>query len=87
MVTDPAAKQRIAQHLLARLDSDKLDAVVHLLETMVPGEADDTLSPAERKAIDEADEWLKHNEPIPHEQVLAEFGLSMADWERMSTEP
>ena len=27
MVTDPAAKQRIAQHLLARLDSDKLDAV------------------------------------------------------------
>ena len=36
MVTDPAAKQRIAQHLLARLDSDKLDAVVHLLETMVP---------------------------------------------------
>jgi len=21
-----------------------------------------------------ADEWLKHNEPVPHEQVLAELG-------------
>ena len=55
MVADLAAKQRHAQHLLSRLDSDKLDAVVHLLETIVPGEAEDTLSPAERKAIEEAD--------------------------------
>jgi len=87
MVTDLAAKQQHAHHLLARLDPDKLDAVVHLLETMVPGDEDDTLSPAEQKAIAEADEWLKHNDPIPHEQVLAELGLSMADWERMSNEP
>ena len=42
---------------------------------MVPDEGGDTLSPAEAKAIAEADEWSKHNEPIPHEQVLAEFGL------------
>jgi hypothetical protein len=87
MVTDLAAKQQHAQHLLARLDPDKLDAVVHLLETIVPNDDSDTLSPAEQKAIAEADEWLKHNEPIPHEQVLAELGLSLADWERMSTEP
>jgi hypothetical protein len=26
----------------------------------------------------EADEWPKHNEPIPHEEVLAEFGLTLA---------
>ena len=38
MVTDLAAKQQHAQHLLARLDSDKLDAVVHVLATMVPDE-------------------------------------------------
>ncbi len=87
MVTDLTAKQQHAQHLLALLAPDKLDAVVHLLETMVPDEDGDTLSPAEHKAIAEADEWLKHNEPIPHEQVLADLGLSMADWERMSTEP
>ena len=47
----------------------------------------DTLSNAERKAVAEADEWLKHNQPIPHEEVLAELGLTMADWEKMATEP
>jgi hypothetical protein len=45
-----------------------------------------TLSPAEAKAIAEADEWLNHNDPIPHEEVLAEFRLSMADWEKTSSE-
>ena len=62
--------------------------VVHLLETMVSPEEDgDTLSNADRKAVAEADEWLKHNEPIPHEEVLAEFGLTMADWDKMGSEP
>jgi hypothetical protein len=77
-----------AHELLERLAPGQLAAVVHLLETMIPPEEDsDTLSPAEAKAIAEADEWSKHNDPIPHEQVLAEFGLSMADWEKMSREP
>ena len=40
-----------------------------------------------RQAVAAADEWSKHNEPIPHEQVLAEFGLTMADWEKLSREP
>ena len=42
------------------------------------------LSEAEREAIAEADEWLRHNQPIPHEEILAEFGLTMADWEKMA---
>jgi hypothetical protein len=76
-----------ALELLERLEPDQLSAVVHLLETMVPPEEDSaTLSKAERKAIAEADEWLKHNQPIPHEEVLAEFGLTMADWEKMGQE-
>jgi hypothetical protein len=75
-----------AHQLLDRLDAGRLAAVVHLLEAFLD-EDSDTLSPAEAKAIAEADEWLKHNKPIPHEEVLAEFGLSMADWERMSREP
>lgn len=62
--------------------------MVHLLETMVSPEEDgDTLSGAERRAITEADEWLRHNQPIPHKEVLAEFGLTMADWEQMGQEP
>ena len=66
-------------------------AVVQLLEVMIHDEDliddGDTLRPAEAKAIAEADEWSKHNDPIPHEQVLAEFGLSVAEWEKMSGEP
>ena len=72
-----AADIQHARHLLDQLGPAQLTAVVHLLETMVPPEEDrDTLSSAERKAIGEADEWLKHNQPIPHEEVLAEFGLT-----------
>ncbi len=79
-----------AHELIGQLNPGKLAAVVHLLEVMVHDEdidESDTLSPAEAKAIAEADQWLKHNQPIPHEEVLAEFGLSMADWEKMSQEP
>ncbi len=76
-----------ARELLDRLAPGQLAAVVHLLETIVLPEEDDTLSESERKAIAEADEWLKHNKPIPHEEVLAEFGLTMADWEKMAEEP
>jgi hypothetical protein len=27
------------------------------------------------------------NQPMAHEEVLAEFGLTMADWEKMGQEP
>jgi hypothetical protein len=77
-----------AHHLLDQLGPGQLAAVVHVMETMVSPEEDrDTLSNAERKAVAEADEWLQHNQPIPHEEVLAEFGLTMADWEKMGQEP
>ena len=82
-----AADVQHAHHLLDQLGPGPLAAVVHLLETMVSLEDRDILSNAERKAVAEADEWLKHNQPIPHEEVLAEFGLTMADWDRMGQEP
>jgi hypothetical protein len=69
-----------AHDLLDRLAPAQLAAVTNLLETMVSNEdEDDTLSEAERKAIAEADEWLQRNQLIPHEKVLAEFGLSEDD--------
>jgi len=83
-----AADKQHAHRLLDQLGPGQLAAVVHLLETMVSLDADgDTLSNAERQAVAKADEWLKHNQPIPHEKVLAEFGLTMADWEKMGQEP
>jgi hypothetical protein len=87
-----AVDKQHAHQLLDQLGPGQLDAVVHLLETMVaPAEAHDengdTLSHAERIAIAQADEWLRHNQPIAHEDVLADFGLTMADWEKMGDEP
>lgn len=74
-----------AHELIDRLPPAQLAAVVHLLETIVGGD-DDTLSESDLKAIAEADDWLKHNKPIPHEEILADFGLTMADWEKMIDE-
>ncbi len=83
-----AADKENAHRLLDQLGPGQLAAVVRLLETLVSSDEDrDSLSNAERKAVAEADEWLKHNQPIPHEAVLAEFGLTMADWEKMVEEP
>jgi len=85
-------KQQQAHHLLDQLDAGRLGAVVHLLQVMTDPVArslanapleDEPISAEEIKALDEAREWLKHNEPIPHEQVLAEFGLTSEDFERM----
>jgi len=83
----PADRQH-AHDLLDQLGAEQLAAVVHLLETMIPPEEDrDTLSDAERKAVAEADEWLKGHAPIPHEEVLADFDLTMEDWDKMAGEP
>jgi hypothetical protein len=48
---------------------------------------DEPLTEEDRRAIAEADEWSKHNAPIPIEDVLADFGLTMADWDAMSKTP
>jgi hypothetical protein len=82
-----AADRHHAHRLLDQLGPGQLDAVVHLLETMIaPDEDGSTPSNAERNAIAEADEWLRHNQPSAHEEVLAEFGLTIADWEKMGHE-
>jgi hypothetical protein len=37
--------------------------------------------------VNETDEWLKHNDPIPHERILADFGVTMDDFQRMGEAP
>jgi len=87
MPTDMGPREQ-AHHLLDQLGPSQLDAIVHLLETMIlPMDENDTLSAADRAAIAEADRWLTHNEPISNEEVLADFGLTLADWEKMGQEP
>jgi hypothetical protein len=48
---------------------------------------DEPFTEEDRQAVAEADEWLKHNKPIPLEDVLSEFGLTMADWDTMGKTP
>jgi hypothetical protein len=45
------------------------------------------ISEEEERAVAESREWLKVNKPTPHEEVLAEFGLTMEDFERMGRTP
>ena len=84
-------KQQQAHHLLDQLDAGQLAAVVHLLQVMTDPVAraianapleDEPISAEEIKALDEAREWLKHNEPIPHERVLAELGITQEEIDR-----
>jgi hypothetical protein len=48
---------------------------------------DEEISEEEERAVAESREWLKHNKPIPHEDVLAEYSLTLDDFERMGRTP
>jgi hypothetical protein len=90
------ADREHAQQLLNHLAPDQVAAVVHVMEVMLdplsrklanaPLE-DEEISEEEERAVAEALEWRKHNEPIPLENVLSEFGLTMADWDMMGKTP
>jgi hypothetical protein len=85
---DVVIDKQHAHELLDQLDSGQLAAVIHLLEVMADPLArslanapveEEPISEEEARALDEAHEWLKHNEGIPHEQVLAEFGITQEE--------
>ena len=46
----------------------------------------DRLEILERLAVAEAEEWLRHNPPVPNADVLREFGLTEGELERMAQE-
>ncbi len=96
MALDLIHEREQAHAYLDHLPPEQLSAVRGLLETMLdpvsraiakaPVENEE-ISVEERRAVAGAHEWLKHNKPIPHEEVLAEFGLTMDDFERMGCTP
>lgn len=96
MNADTQRSRQQAHALLDFLPPDKLSAVRELLATMVdpvqralamaPLE-DEEITEEEERAVAEAREWLKHNKPIPMEEILADFGLTAADFEKMAGEP
>jgi hypothetical protein len=83
-------EQQQVHALIDRLAPSQLAALRGLLESMLDPVSraianapleDEPISEAERRAVAEADEWLKHNQPIPHEQVLAELGITQEEIE------
>jgi len=96
MALDFVQERHQAHAYLDRLPPEQLSAVRGLLETMLdplsraianaPVE-DEKIGAEEERAVAGAREWLKRNKPIPHEEVLAEFGLTLDDFERMGRTP
>ena len=85
MAHGPMNEKRQAHELIERLPATQLSAVVGLLEAMLDPVSraiahapidDEPVTPEEEKALAEAREWSKHNKSIPHEQVLAELGIT-----------
>jgi hypothetical protein len=77
-----------AHELIDRLPPTQLSAVVGLLEAMLDPVSraianapldDEPVTAEEEKALAEAREWRKHNKGIPHEQVLAELGITQEE--------
>ena len=85
-----------AQQLLGHLAPDQIAAVVHLMDVMLdplsrklanaPPE-DEVISSEEDAAVAEARDWGKQNEALAHENVLAELGLTLADFDQMAQTP
>ena len=82
--------------LVDQLPPVQLAAVEALLQSMLDPLSiklalapidDEPFTEEDRQAVAEADEWTKHNKPIPMEEVLADFGLTMADWDSMANTP
>jgi hypothetical protein len=82
-------KQQLHE-LVDRLAPGQVHAVRGLLQAMLDPVTcavasapvdDEPLTAEEEQALAEAREWLRHNKPIPHEQVLAELGITQEEIE------
>ena len=85
-----------AHELIERISVSQASAVVTLITSMLdpvdraianaPLE-DEEISEEENRAVAASKAWLKDHEPIPNEEVLAEFGLTAEDFDRMGQTP
>lgn len=91
MESDPRQERRQAHAYLDHLPDAQVSAVRGLLEAMLDPVSralanapvdDEPVSEEEERAVEEAREWLRHNRGIPFEQVVADLGLTVTDWER-----
>ena len=85
-----------AHELIERISTTQASAAVIFINAMLdpvdralanaPFE-DEEISEEENRAVAASKVWLKDHDPIPNEEVLAEFGLTAEDFERMGCTP
>jgi hypothetical protein len=81
-----------AHELIERLEASQVVTAVRFLEFMMLDPVsrslatapvdDEPLTEEEEQALNASKEWFKHNQGIPHEEILAEFGLKPDDLSR-----
>jgi len=83
-----AGNKEHAHELIERLAPSQVAAVIGMLEALLDPVSraianapidDEPLTTGAEKALGEAREWSKHNKRIPHEQVLAELGVTQEE--------
>jgi hypothetical protein len=96
MADAPTNAKQHAHELIDRMAPGQLSAIVNLLEIMLDPLArilanapfdDEPVSEDEARQVSASRDALARGEGIPHEEVLAEFGLSTEDFERMGRTP
>jgi hypothetical protein len=96
MATAATNPKQQALELINRLSTGQVSAVVGLLEAMLDPVSialanapydDEPVSAEEAREIAEARASFARGEGVSHEEVLAEFGLTAEDFERMGHTP
>lgn len=84
MALDLQQQRQHAHALLDLLPPAKLGAVHSLLEVMIDEDDDEEeLTEEDRRAIQAGLDSLDKHGPVPMEDVLADFGLTIADFEAL----
>lgn len=85
MALDQQQQRQEVHSLLDLLPPEKLAAVRDFLEDLVGDE--DELDIEDRAAMQVSVDSIETHGTLSMEEVLADFGLTMADFERMADEP
>lgn len=83
MAIDVQPERRRAHELLDQLPPAKLSAVRSLLEVMVEEDTPEELTPDDHAAIQAGLDSLEKHAPVPMEVILADFGLTVAEFEQL----
>jgi hypothetical protein len=86
-----AADKQHAHELIEKLDGNQVSKAISMLESLLDPLSraianapidDEPVTEEEKRELDRSREWFKHNKGIPHEEVLAELGITKEEIDR-----